>query len=511
MSPSSELRRFAVHVDAVLLVDETLAVDEATVRELNDEAARLLRRSREEILGARLRDVVELQGGFPGGPLDEAGRPTLFLDAAAILPGGLRQPVHVWRRPAVGGSAIILRDASAWAERTAALALVVTAVEQAADSFEITDAAGRVEYANAAHERLTGYPLFEALGERITRGIEDEELLNRIDRALAKGEGFQGEIVCRARDGSLRTQELTVAAVEDRAAPVGPRPARARRFVAVRRDLGARLAAEWKIDELREALARAGRMSLIGQTAASVARDVSVPATFILESLRQAGGELKEIDDALAARGEGQVLEQLRRVRQRLEEVVVGTEQMAQLVEKLKLMAQPSAPPGPAAGPVSIHEVVRDALQLSRGHARGRAAIHAHLGEVPPAHIDRVQLGQVVTTLVMNASQAIPAGGDDRHRIDVHTFTRGDQIVLTVTDTGDGIRPEHLARVFDPEFTTKSADERDGLDLAIAREIVEAHGGTITVESEWGKGACFTVTLPVTPPVTPPVRPPSRP
>jgi signal transduction histidine kinase len=111
--------------------------------------------------------------------------------------------------------------------------------------------------------------------------------------------------------------------------------------------------------------------------------------------------------------------------------------------------------------------------------------------DLPPAHVDAVQIGQVVLNLVTNAAQAMEEAGGV---LTVRASARDGVVRLDVTDTGPGIAPEHLAHVFEPLFTTKARGI--GLGLSVSRSLAAANGGTITVASEPGRGATFTLELP---------------
>ena len=110
---------------------------------------------------------------------------------------------------------------------------------------------------------------------------------------------------------------------------------------------------------------------------------------------------------------------------------------------------------------------------------------------LPAVAVDYAQIEQVLLALISNAVEAMTEGG----RISIRARSKGgDRLRLEVEDSGPGIRPDHLRRIFDLFFTTKSSGT--GMGLAVARKIVERHGGTITVESEVGKGTQFTIELP---------------
>jgi two-component system NtrC family sensor kinase len=121
--------------------------------------------------------------------------------------------------------------------------------------------------------------------------------------------------------------------------------------------------------------------------------------------------------------------------------------------------------------------------------------------DLPPVELDRGQLQQVLTNLVQNAIRAIRDGGGSRLRIEaVLEGSPGDdeRVRITVIDDGAGVAPEHLDRLFEAFFTTKAADDRAGLGLSVADDIVRSHGGALRHEpSPWGRGATFTFDLPV--------------
>lgn len=130
---------------------------------------------------------------------------------------------------------------------------------------------------------------------------------------------------------------------------------------------------------------------------------------------------------------------------------------------------------------------------------------------LPSVSVDPLQLGQVLQNLVTNSVQAMPDGGvvsigarlvrnfglriSTLESEEVSTVPAGDSVVVSVADTGEGITPEHMRQLFQPLFTTKP--KGIGLGLVVCKNIVDANGGVIEVESEPGKGATFAVWLPV--------------
>jgi signal transduction histidine kinase len=124
-----------------------------------------------------------------------------------------------------------------------------------------------------------------------------------------------------------------------------------------------------------------------------------------------------------------------------------------------------------------------------------RIRILEHLGEIPLVECNAPQVNQVFRNLLLNAVQVIEGEGD----ISVSTRASGTWVDIEIADTGHGIAPENLDRVFEPFFTTRSVGRGSGLGLSVAYHVVKRHGGSISVESEPGKGARFTVSLPLVP------------
>jgi two-component system NtrC family sensor kinase len=142
---------------------------------------------------------------------------------------------------------------------------------------------------------------------------------------------------------------------------------------------------------------------------------------------------------------------------------------------------------------VDIHEGIDSSLILVHHQIKNRIHVAKEYGDLPEIQCYPNQLSQVFMNILVNASQAIP----DKGTITIRTFREGDEVNVTISDTGIGISKDHLSRIFDPGFTTKGAGVGTGLGLSICRKIIQDHHGRIAVESEVGKGTTFTITLPV--------------
>ena len=121
--------------------------------------------------------------------------------------------------------------------------------------------------------------------------------------------------------------------------------------------------------------------------------------------------------------------------------------------------------------------------------------------DLPAIEADPIQIRQVLVNLAVNAMQAIAAEGS----VTIETWAEEKHVLLSVTDTGQGMSPEVRSQIFSPFFTTKDVGEGTGLGLSVVQGIVTSHGGTIDVESRDGAGSRFTVRLPVAGDPRPPV------
>ncbi len=141
----------------------------------------------------------------------------------------------------------------------------------------------------------------------------------------------------------------------------------------------------------------------------------------------------------------------------------------------------------------NLNESIEGTLSLLQHELRDRIEVIREFSELPliPCYPNR--LNQVFMNLLVNAIQAIAGKGQIR----IRTQVKDQHLYVTISDSGSGIKPEHLDKIFDPGFTTKGVGVGTGLGLSISARIVHDHQGTISVETELGRGTTFTITLPV--------------
>jgi CheY-like chemotaxis protein len=165
------------------------------------------------------------------------------------------------------------------------------------------------------------------------------------------------------------------------------------------------------------------------------------------------------------------------------------------IVRDLKIFSR--SPAESTTGPVDVNATIASSLRMAWNEIRHRARLVKALGVVPHVEGNEARLGQVFLNLVVNAAQALPEGHADRHQISVSSSVEDGRVVVSVSDTGPGIPPEVIGRIFDAFFTTKPVGVGTGLGLAICQRIVTDMHGELTVTSELGRGSTFRVVLPI--------------
>jgi two-component system NtrC family sensor kinase len=197
---------------------------------------------------------------------------------------------------------------------------------------------------------------------------------------------------------------------------------------------------------------------------------------------------------------DGVPAQRLDEFRKYLTQVTNETARVGRIVSDLLAFSRRSKP---QQVPGDLNRVVKTTVSLVQHKMKlANVELSMHLREdLPAVRCDPSQIQQVVLNLLLNAAEATQAKAE-RH-VSVATAVSDGEVHLTVTDNGEGIQPENLARIFDPFFTTKSEGKGVGLGLAVSYGIVQAHGGDIEVKSKPGEGTTFVLSLPLTSPVAP--------
>jgi len=300
-------------------------------------------------------------------------------------------------------------------------------------------------------------------------------LLKEMGRALESGVDVATEFRIHGEGRQMRW-------VAARGRAERQRPDRPARVRGVLRDVSEQRRAEGESLELRRELAHAGRVSMLGQLVSSLAHELSQPLGAILRNAEAAG----------------MVLESKSPDHEELKEIVTDIlrddRRARDVVDRLRTMLRRR----PAESePVTASSLLEDVVALVRADAASRD-IAIELLPAPgllEVRGDRVQLSQVLLNLVLNAMDAVGELPSMQRNITVGARAGPDgQVEFSVADRGPGIPPEFARKVFEPFFTTKPSGM--GVGLAISRTIAEAHGGSLTMETQLHRGTTFRLTLP---------------
>jgi two-component system, NtrC family, sensor kinase len=281
------------------------------------------------------------------------------------------------------------------------------------------------------------------------------------------------------------------------------RAVEAKRLADEHESMAAKLSAQF--DEL----VRAERLATIGRLSAGVGHELANAATPLLMNAEWLGEEvvrLRELFRACAQAVESgfpaQALETLtvltRRMQERnsddLNEILasIGAAgmQMRSVIEGMKRAVGEAPEPAP----YDLNQGVLSAVSLLRHRFKPRIQLERELTAVPAVLCRGPEIAQVLLNLLVNAADAVESS--TLRTVRVRTWEREGKVHLEVSDSGPGIDSAVRSRLFEPFVTTKQNGRGTGLGLSICKNIVESHGGSISVDSEAGKGARFTVTLP---------------
>jgi PAS domain S-box-containing protein len=229
------------------------------------------------------------------------------------------------------------------------------------------------------------------------------------------------------------------------------------------------------------------RMASVGLLAAGIAHEINNPLAAVLANVHLAMRDVADLSESLGSSP------QLRALVDELGDVDLAAQRIRDIVRDLKLFSRADSE---RRGPIDLHKVLDSTLRMAGNELRHRADVVKTYGVVPLVDGDESRLGQVFLNLFINAAQAIPEGRASENRIEIATATAGDgRVVVRVSDTGAGMPPEVVRRLFTPFFTTKPIGVGTGLGLSICHRIVSSLGGEITVGSTPGVGTTFSVLL----------------
>ena len=349
-------------------------------------------------------------------------------------------------------------------------------VESSEDAILSETLDGTILSWNAGAERLYGYAAAEVIGQPVSRLAPTEQVdeMPRILERLRRGEHIEHyETVRRKKDGSRIEISLTLSSVRNAAGQVVGASS-------IARDITARKQAEEALRRAQAELAHVTRVATLGELTGSIAHEINQPLGAVVNN---ASACLRW----LAAQN-------LEEARQSAARVIADGHRASEIIGRIRALAKraPSRKDW-----LDIDETLREVLTLAQSEVQGhRVSLQTRwAGALPPVWGDRIQMQQVMLNLLMNAIEAL-SGVDEGPRelwVTTDTGEAGD-VVVTVRDSGPGLDPQSLDRLFEAFYTTKPNGL--GMGLAISRSIVESHGGRLWATANTPRGAVFQFTLP---------------
>jgi two-component system nitrogen regulation sensor histidine kinase GlnL len=363
-------------------------------------------------------------------------------------------------------------------------ALTADILTSLVDGVVVSDEKGLVVIWNRAAEEMTGIAAADAAGKEIGQVlVENPAVVSQIRKTLSSGRSYSDyEAELLVKHGPPHPVGLVTSLLEDREG----RPAGV--ILSIRDQAGVR--------DLKERMRRSDRLATLGMIAAGIAHEVKNPLVGISGAAQLMKSELRsgERSGKKTATGKNQLeyLDVILKEADRLNKVLEGILDFTRL-KPIEMKA------------CNIHSILDRVLLLNEENARLSKIVLTRLYDpsLPDVLGSRDQLIQVFLNIIKNAVEAMPEGGKltiVTRMSDQFTSVQADGkkhrlMVVKVSDTGPGIKEEHLRNVFTPFFTTKGRGV--GLGLALSYQIVQEHLGTIRVESQEKEGTTFSIYLPL--------------
>ncbi len=338
-----------------------------------------------------------------------------------------------------------------------------SAFEHSTDAILITNVRGIIVEVNDAFTKIYGYSRDEAIGKStalIQSKHSTPEFYKQMWQSLDKLNQWKGEIINCKKDGTEIPVWLSITPIFLDGTKIG--------YMGIESDMSDR-------KNLEQQIIHTEKLATIGQLAAGIAHEIGTPLNVI-----SGNAELLQLDMQESDKGY-----------QELTIIIDQTKRISVLMRQLLDFARPKIL---SLQPVDINSVITSVLefvhlQFSKNGIDIETVLENDLSKV---YGDPALLYQVFLNVFINAFQAMNKNGKLRVKTSMENES-GKNVAITITDTGEGIPPENLEKLFTPFFTTKDPGKGTGLGLAVTYRIIQEHSGTINIDSEVGKGTVVTI------------------
>lgn len=350
-------------------------------------------------------------------------------------------------------------------------------IEQTADSIVITDNKAIIQYVNPSFERITGYSASEAIGKDfkiLYGGLPNSQFHQEMWDTLSNGKVWRGHLINKKKDGALFDEEVSITPVQDDNGKII-------NYVALERDVT-------KQKKLEEQLQQAQKMEAIGTLAGGIAHDFNNILGVILGYADLAK------EDALP----------FSHLSRYIEKIIIAGNRAKDLVKQILAISRKTKV---QKNIISPQPIIMETVKMLRASIPVTIEIQEEISkDCGPIYADPTQLHQIVMNLCTNAFHAMDSERGvlsvqlretDAVPEELKEKTEENPFVeISVRDTGSGISPDIIGNIFDPFFTTKEVGKGTGMGLSIVYRIIKDYGGTVTVESQEGKGSVFRLYIP---------------
>jgi len=365
-----------------------------------------------------------------------------------------------------------------------------TILDSIEDGYYEVDLVGNMTFFNNAFMRMLGFSAEEIKGKNYRSMVcgSDKnavyQTFNYVFRTGKPVKTFDWKLI--RNDGDFCYVETSVSLNLDKSGvPIG--------FRGILRDITQRVAAENKRATLEAQLQQSQKLESIGTLAGGIAHDFN-NILFPLMGYTEMAIETLPEDS---------------RARKNMEKVLISAERAKELVKQILIFSRQRADQGN--DPVHIQPVIKETVRLLRNTVPSTIKIHEQIEDrTGPVQIPVAQIHQVIMNLCTNAFQAMEQQGNGHLTVSLEQLgitpetsaehrhlTPGNYVRISVIDTGEGIAPEYIDKIFEPYFTTKPQEKGTGLGLSVSYGIIRNAGGILTVESRPGNGSRFSVYLPL--------------